>query len=313
MNPVEALLEKTIWSRARHGNVFIKAADFISKLIIKINNDDCQGLAAQMAYAILLALIPASICLFSMYGAIGQQTDLFRATLEMIERLAPPHAVDLIKQAAGGVVQGSSRSLTIVGFAAALWSASRGAAVLIKGMDRASQMPPGRLPFWYVPVVSITIVFSLGVMLLIASNLLVFGHHVIHYLVNHAVSPWNNSMFLNALRWLFVLSGIAFFSTFVYALLMRPRIKRMDWKMAFPGAIVFIVMWVGISLIFGVYVEKMNRFNPIYGSLGAVVLLMTWLYLSSLSVLIGAEVIVSLNPPQLPVLPPDETSIQDAL
>jgi membrane protein len=97
---------------------------------------------------------------------------------------------------------------------------------------------------------------------------------------------------LNLIRWFIILGGLISFTTFVYALILKPRLKTLNLKGSLPGGIAFVVLWIGVSSLFSLYVDKMGTFNPVYGTLGALVLFVTWLYFSTLMLLIGGEIAV---------------------
>lgn len=261
----------------------------MQRWILKINEDDCRGLASEMAYRMILALIPGLIFIFSLFGLIGQRAELLPMVMQTLEQLAPPYAVQLLKNIVGGVFQSSSGGLTLLGLAIALWSAAGGASVVIKGLIRAYNIPKNNLPFWYVPVMSMVILLSLGLMIFIAANLIIFGDLLINMLRMHFGLPIDIVELINSLRWFVIVLGMISFATYVYALVMRRSHFDAQVQSALPGALVFVSIWIAISLLFSIYVNNFQRFNPVYGSLGAVILLLTWFYLTALSILVGGE------------------------
>jgi membrane protein len=283
-------LREEAWLSKIEGRVLYDGYAFLKALLLKIKQDDCQGLASEMAYHFILAIIPAFIFLFSLFGMIGRVNDLLPLVMQTLSRLAPPHTLELLQQTVYGVFEGSSGQLTIIGFGVAIWSAAGGASVVIKGLHRAYGIPETEQPFWYGSLISLLILLSLGGMTLVASSLILFGNHVMHLLEVKFALPLNMLLLINSVRWTIIIGGLVFFSAFVYALVLRRIRKRLEWKAALWGSVVFVMLWIVISNLFGLYVGNIREFNPFYGTLGAVVLLMTWLYLSSLSILIGGEV-----------------------
>jgi membrane protein len=255
----------------------------------KIKEDDCPGLAAEMAYHLLLSFIPGLIFIFSLLGLIGKKMELYPVAVDMLNKLAPPHTVELLSQTLLAVVRGSSQGLTYIGFGIALWSASHGARVLIKGLDRASNFSEKGHTFWYFPTMSLVTVVSLGLMMVIASNLIVFGDLILNWLSGY-FSIQNKVMLINLLRWVIAIGGITLFTTVVYSTVFRFQIGFFIYKETFTGALCFVILWLIISILFGVYVENFRYFNPVYGVMGGIIILMTWMYLSALSLLIGGEI-----------------------
>lgn len=279
------------------------APQYLQELYIRFRDDDVQGLAAEMAYALIVSLIPSIVFIVSLFGLLGQQNDFHNTALYFIDRFTPHYVHTLLQNVLETVIEGSSEELTLVGFIGATWATTQGASILNKGMFRAFRgithtTPPDApctsavtLSFWYSSALSFSVVVVMGGILIIAVNLLLFGNLLIAWLKAILPSPWNHPELLEILRWLFIVVGLFFFSTATYAVMLRPWIKHLRWKTALPGGFTFVTLWILTSAIFGIYVEELGKFNPVYGTLGILVLLAIWLYLSSISALLGVEVI----------------------
>lgn len=271
---------------------------FLKSLWNRINRDDCKGLAAEMAYNLFLSFIPGFIFLFSLLGVLGKQMELMPIALNYIDQLAPPQANALLKETLIGVLKGSSNQLTIIGFAIALWSASSTAAVLIKGLSRAYGIPMGTYSFLSLPFLSVGIVASLGVMVLIAANFIVFGVYIIHWLDQWLQLSQYQYLSLHYLRWLVSIAGITLLTTYIYALILQRKKQSWDWRSSLTGAVVFVMLWITLSLLFSTYVCHFQQWNPVYGMLGTIILLLIWLYVSSFAMLIGGEVTAIMGLPE---------------
>jgi membrane protein len=249
------------------GNVsgrFSQGVDFVKALVARIRGDDIFGLSAEMAFNLILTFIPALIFLVSLLGLLGQQMDLLPVALDVIENLAPAVAQPILEQTLLAVVDGSSGELTIIGLLVALWAASNGAVVLIKALDRAYRLSPGGRSYW-----------SMRAMALAEQLINITGIQ---------------RVLIDLLRWGIAILGITFFSAYVYAMVPSQKFRKIYWQGTLPGAAVFVLMWVTISLAMGFYLQNIGQLNIVYGVLGAIVILMTWVYFSSLSMLIGGEV-----------------------
>lgn len=264
---------------------------FIKTFMAKLDHDECPLLAGAMAFGFMGALIPALVFLVSILGLIGRQNDMMPMLFSAINHLAPPNTASLFKDMTAGIVKSSSGGLSIVGLLIALWSASRGASNIVVGLDRAYNVPVDKRPFWHVPLMALFIVITLGLIVFIASNLIFFGGPIIDGLVSYFHLYLDSKVLLQVLRWVVGLGSVIALGAAVYALLLRIKLRKYYWRAAFIGSVVFTFLWLIISLGFGLYIQYFNAFNPLYGSMGAVVLLMTWLYLSSMSILIAGEVI----------------------
>lgn len=264
--------------------------NFTIELWRQISEDDCQGLASEMAYNLILSLVPTLIFLTSLSGLIGGQADIYPLLTDVIQRLAPPPAKTLLSETMKAIVQGSSTGLTIVGFFGTLWTASQAAGSLIKGLHKAYGLERHPFPFWYGHLMSIIIVLSLGLLLIMASYLILFGNLLLEWLSRIWALPGDTVSLLQGLRWLIILVVILGGIAFAYALMLRPRIGRLLWRKSMPGALFFVLSWMSVSYLFSLYVEHFQQLNPIYGALGALIILVTWLYYSSFVFFIGGEI-----------------------
>ncbi len=263
---------------------------FLHDLVFRVQRDDCMGLASEMAYSVIMTLIPFLVFMVSLFGMLGQQTELFNLVNSTVRRLAPPEAQEFLLTLYERVLEGSSGELTLIGFLVAYWTASRSAAVVIKGMNRANAIHAKKWPLWYRPAISLLLVAALSGMLFLAVNLIIMGHVLLDWLAVSLALPDEILARFNVFRWLVVILGIVFLSTFVYALLLRPKNGRLAWRPALPGTLTFVVLWILISQVFGFYVGHLANINPVYGTLGVIVILASWLYFSALSLFIGGEV-----------------------
>lgn len=263
---------------------------FVKELVQRIVSHDTQGLASEMAYNLILSLIPALIFLVSIVGLLGGETEFRTLTFNTIDAFAPPHTVLLLKQTLVAVFEGSSRSLTLISLLIALWSASNSAKSLIKGLLRAYERSSEGQSFWQRGLLSMAVIVSLSIVLFVISNLILFGDLLLRGLDRILALPLSQVELLNGVRWLTVIVSVIFFSAFIYAIVPSPKKIKNHWQGALVGAVVFFVMWATISGLFSFYINNFGRFNPVYGSLGAVVILLTWLYLSSFCLLVGGEV-----------------------
>lgn len=263
---------------------------FIQKLIRKVFRDDCMGLAGEMAYNLILSLVPLMVFLTSLSGLVGGQREIYPMILDFINRFAPTHATKLLTDTIQAIIHGSSAGLTVLGFLGVIWSASGAGGVVVKSLHRAYGLSRRSFPFWYASLLSILIVLSLGLLLTSASYLILFGNFLLAWADRYFLLPSDMEAWLYGLRWLVVIFGIYMGAAFTYTLILRSKVQRMAWKNSFWGSLFFVFFWLSASWLFSLYVEHMHRFNPVYGALGALIILVTWLYYSSLIFLIGGEI-----------------------
>ncbi|HEY9687320.1 MAG TPA: YihY/virulence factor BrkB family protein [Coleofasciculaceae cyanobacterium] len=262
---------------------------FLKALLARIGQNDFPGLSAEMAYNWMMALLPLLVFLFTLFGLFAGQGDEFHQIMENLRRLVPQDAYALVADTLEDLTSNSSTELAIIGFLGTLWASSNGAMVVIKGLDRAYRCTEENRNVILQRTIALGIVVGMGLILLVGSNLLVFGGMIIS-VIEARFSPDGLVVFLlEVVRWVLPLAGLIPVSMFIY-IITPNRPKRGAWKEVWPGALTFVGLWVIISWLFSLYVSNMANYSKVYGSMGAIVILLFWLYLSSFALLIGGQV-----------------------
>lgn len=267
--------------------------DFLKRLWTRIQEDDIAGLSAEMTYNWMLALVPTLIFVFALFGMFGVQTTLFEELLVRLHKLVPNDAFALIRASLNELTKDSSGSLAIISFLGALWTASNGAITLEKAINRASRCTETHRNFWMQRAIALLLVIGMGILLFVCANLIVFGE-IIFTTIQHYVSlpSWTAPVFTLA-RWAIPIAGLVLISGFIYYVApdywpesRRKETKKHIWR----GSLTFVGLWIFVSWLFSLYVSNMGDYNKIYGPMGAIIILMVWLYLTSFSILCGSEV-----------------------
>jgi membrane protein len=255
---------------------------FLTKIWSESVKDDVLGTAAELSYFFLLALFPLLIFLTSLIGFLpithsGLVGDL--------ERVVPPDAMKLVRETLADVVSHRNGGLLSFGLIFSLWSASSGVASLMSGLNRAYNVVETR-SFWKKRLVAIGLTIATVLLVASGSVLIVIGNGLGHW----------------ARRTFEVSAGLAVVSTilgYVIGLVLLlagigslyyfgPNIKRK--QPVKPGAMFATAGIVIGSLLFSFYLRMAPSASATYGSLGAVVTLMLWLYLIGLVLLVGGEI-----------------------
>ncbi len=247
------------------------------------HKNDVFGSAAKLAYYFLLALFPLLIFLSSMIGFLpGVQDSL----LNGLAGVAPPDAMKLVRETLSDVVTHRSGGLLSLGLIATLWSASSGVASLMYALNKACGAEESR-PFWRRRLKAIGLTLAMTLLVAGGSLLIMIGHHL---------GGWLEASFeisaglarISTILW--YLTGVGLLLAGIDALYyFGPDVKR-ERRRVNPGAALAAVGIVIGSLLFSFYVRVGPSASATYGSLGAVVTLMLWLYLVGLMLLIGGEI-----------------------
>ena len=249
----------------------------------EINDDNCLGLAAQLAYYFILALFPALIVVVAIASFFPRST--LQQVIATLAPFTPPEALSLIRTQLDSILANEQGGLLTVGVLGALWSSSAALTAIIDTLNRAYDVDETR-PWWKVRLLAVGLTVGLALFILTAFALVVAGPELAHLvadrlgLASAVATAWTVAQW--PLVFLLVAFGVAL--TYYFA----PDADQ-DWAFITPGSAVATALWLAASLGFRVYVQNFGDYNATYGALGAAVLLLVWLYVSGLAVLVGAE------------------------
>ena len=241
--------------------------------------------AGGVTYAVLLALFPGLAALIALYGLVLDPSQI-EQQVAALSGVRPEQTRQLLVDELHKLAAASNSMLglsAIVGLLIAIWSASRGMSGTITALNIAYEEKEGRgFIKLNLVAVALTLIFMVGGLLVIA---LIAGAPAAVELVSAAAA---NKWLVLVLEWplliIVVMVGLAVL--YRYA----PDRAKPQWRWVSPGAIVATTLWVVASVGFTIYVANFNSYDKTYGSLGGVVILLTWLYLSALMVLFGAAI-----------------------
>lgn len=253
------------------------------KVIKRAWEDDIFSLASQLAYNLLLAFFPFTIFLLTLVGYSSiKSSDIMGVLKEVI----PKDAFTLVNKTVLEIVNTQSGSLLSISIILTIWSASAGVNAVIKGLNKAYNEKDCR-NIVIVQLVSILFTLILAIVIILSVFILVLGE-VNGYLI---VKWFGYSAYFHVLWNIMRFVLIAIIMIFIFAgLYIYAPCKRHSFKEVLPGAVFASAGWVLASLCFSFYVNNFGNYSNIYGSLGAVIILMTWLLISSIIVILGGEI-----------------------
>jgi membrane protein len=259
--------------------------DVAVRVKAQMKSDDVPLLAAGVAFFALLALVPALAALVSLYGLVADPADIER-NIEDVLAAAPQEVRDLVTSQLDSIVDSSPSGLkvgAIVGLVVALWSASSGVKHLIGAVNLAYDEEETR---GFVKLRGLSLVMTvagIAVMALAVAGLVVLPHA----LDDQGTVGLARALLL-VVRWpVFAVLGLV-----GLALIYRyaPDRDAPQWRWVSPGAVFAVVVWVIASVLFSLYTANFGQYNETYGALGAVVVVMLWLFITAYVVITGAEI-----------------------
>ncbi len=251
----------------------------------KVLDDDCLGLAGQLAYFTLFSLFPFLMSLVALAGLVVDDPEsVLRSLTERMQGFLPSDAVGLLADYIDRTLRGAAPSVLFFGILVALWSGWTATNAIIKALNRAYDLRETR-PFWKLGGLSILMI--LGFTLLMAALALVgFGPEVGGYVQRLIGLPVIFQGAWAILRWALAFLAVTLALDILYYLAPNAEVP---FKLITPGGFAATVLMFISSVGLSQYVVYFGRYDQIYGQLGAVMVLMLWLYLTGLMVLIGAE------------------------
>lgn len=261
------------------------------KHVVKaIIENDFSGMAAEMGFMLVLGIFPAMLFLMAVFGWMGNKSYMHPVLL-FLSNVMPMDSMALINTVLKEVMIFSKGNLmATVGIVVTLFLTSNAVAVILKGLNTAYKVEETR-SFIYTRVLSIIMVFVNTFVLFLSINLIVFGKVIVNFLVAYAGLSHVFAITLLTLRWPLAFVALYFMAFINYYIL--PDLKgedKLKRKSAMPGALFFCLFWLVGSWGFSVYVNNLQTYNKVYGTIGAFAVLMVWLYYTSILILIGGEI-----------------------
>jgi membrane protein len=229
-------------------------------------------------------LVPAILFLLALASFLPIE-NLTDEVGRLLGPLVSAEVLQLIQDQMTRLAEAESGGLLTFGVLAALWSSSAGVGAIVNALNRAYDIEDAR-PWWRVRLLAIVLTLGMAVLVLLALALVVVGPEVAVYL-------GDNLGFGSAFKWawlilqwplVFAMACTAIGLAYYYG----PDAEQ-EWVWITPGAVLATALWLLMSLAFRYYVTNFTDYNASYGSVGAVMILMLWFYISGLAILIGAE------------------------
>lgn len=267
----------------------ISVKDFGKRLYAKAAvEEDLLSSAAQVAYFFAFALFPLLLFLVTLFGIVLVSAgDLKTELFFYLRQVMPGSASDLVQKTIEEVTQNSSGGKLTFGLAVALYSASAGIDSIRIALNGVYNLTEAR-PWWKTKLLSLLLTLILGILITVALGIIFYGEKFLTLILDWVKLPIPSPFFLSILQWVTVF--VVLISTFALLYNYLPKHKDYKWVWITPGAIVGILLWLGLSYAFRLYLDYFNTYDKTYGSLGAVIILMLWLYLTALVILIGGSI-----------------------
>jgi membrane protein len=246
-------------------------------------DDEITAMGSQLAYSLLLSFFPILILLMTL---IGYSSISGEEVLSALKTMLPNDVYRLISHSVLEVVDSKRTGLLSLSIITTIWTASNGFNAVIRGLNKAYDEKEKR-SYLKVQLTAVLCTLALVLIIVMAFGLLVFGELGGQLLVRK-LHYFKYAEFLIDFARYFM--GLLFMLLVFNAVYRYTPSKRLTWKETFPGAVFSTLGWTAVSIGFSFYVNHFESYSRIYGSIGAVIALMTWLFINSVIILIGGEV-----------------------
>jgi membrane protein len=256
---------------------------FLYEMYKRFIADDVTSLSAQLAYYFLLSIFPFFIFAFTVIGYLPISTD---STLAFVDKVAPEKVTQLLQANLHMFLNAKRGWLLVLGLIGTLWSASSGIEAILIALDKAYKVKHER-SFWVSR--GMALLFTIGMVIAIVITLLlpVFGKTIEVFATTHFTIPPVVVFIWNLIRWVFSLVFLMLIFGILYYLGPNTKTKISE---VLPGAALAAFGWIAVSVGFSFYVNNFSNYTLTYGSLGGVIILLIWFYLSGMIIIVGGQV-----------------------
>jgi membrane protein len=249
-----------------------------------VYEDDCLGLAGELAFFWFLALFPGLLFVVALAGSFPVQHQI-DVIVEGLARVAPGDVLVLVREQLVQIAQGPPRGLLALSLMGALWSSSSAMTAIIETLNRAYHVKEDR-PWWRVRLLAVVLTVVLTAFTLAAIGLMLAGPTLAAQFENSLRVPRRFAWFWAIAEWpvVFGLMMTAIGCVYQFAPAVR---RRRRWVT--PGSIAATLLWIIASLGLDWYADRLGDYQRTYGAIGGVIVVLLWLYASGVAILVGAE------------------------
>lgn len=261
---------------------------FFSRLYFKVFDEEIPDRAAQVAFYFAFSLFPMLFFLVSLFGMALESTEGLKAELyQYLYHIMPGSAYRLVTQTVDEIVSGSTTGKLTLGLAATLWTASAGLDSVRNALNAIYSLRETRA-YWRTKLESIVLTFLLILLVATALGIAFFGMQLVQMALDHLGLAITSPLVMLLTQWAAIIIVMLLACEIVYNLL--PNFEKRRWIWITPGTAVALMLWMLVTSGFRLYLQHFNTYNRTYGSLGAVMILMLWLFLTAFVLLLGAAI-----------------------
>ena len=256
----------------------------LARTYTDIQQNHTMQMAAALSYFFVLSLFPALIFLSAIVAYLPVP-DLFNQALGLMARFLPADTMGLVRRVLADVVSPNKGTFLSFGILGTLWAASGGFAAAIEALNVAYEVKDDR-PFWKTRPLAVGLAFITGALMLVALSVMIVGPRFGEWLADKVHLSNLFILLWPLIHWTIAVGFTILAVEVLYFI--APNVKQ-RFTATLPGAILAVSCWIALSYLLGIYFRHFSNFNKTYGTLGAAIALMIWLYWTGFAMLAGAE------------------------
>lgn len=254
-------------------------------------DDNLFSRASELGFYFLFALFPTLVSASAILGFVARSTaGAYASLLQYMSWVLPPSAYRLVVETFNQTTASATSGKVTLGLVAAIWSASVGFSSIQDGMNAVYRVRETRA-YWKARGSAVLVSLLLSVLITVNFAVLLGGDFCARSLLVHVWHhrlAWTEATAVRLVSWIIACALLLLQLSLIYY--WAPDLKKKCWQWSSPGAAFALLGWVAASLGFKAYLHFSNSYTVAYGSLGAVIVLLTWFYLTGLMILLGAEI-----------------------
>ncbi|WP_045507736.1 YihY family inner membrane protein [Bacillus amyloliquefaciens] len=256
---------------------------FMKELFARFSLHEGQSKSAELAYFFLLSLFPLIIFILTLTAYLPISAE---DVLGAVDQYAPDSAMSMVKSITEQTLNKRSGGLLSFGIIAVIWSASNGMNAIVRAFNHAYEVEENR-SFIIIRLTSIFLTIAMVVTILIALLLPVFGREIGLLAADFIGAPGLFLQVWSVVRW--GISPLILLIVFTALYIFAPN-KRLSLRFVLPGAVFAAAGWIIVSMLFSFYVGTFANYSATYGSIGGIIVLMIWFYLTGTLLILGGEI-----------------------
>jgi len=258
------------------------AFKYIEQLVFRYKYDDLPSMSAQITYYLILAFFPFLLFLINLVSFTPLSNEIL---ITNFNKFLPKETGILVKNVVVQTLQAKSKTLLLFGMIGSLWAAAKGVSAIMKGLNKVYDIDENR-NFFKLNSIALISTIGITIMIILSFIMIVFGKTIGIYVFGLVGAKALFDIIWSLLRYGIPLAMM--FITFSLIFIYVPN-RRLKFNNVIVGTIFTTFGWITTSVLFSFYVNNFSNYEKVYGSIGGVIALISWLYISTLIILIGGE------------------------